>query len=103
VLPGPVERIWAYLTEPDKRAQWLASGPMDLRPGGDIALRFDHADLSPDVAPTPERFRSYEGGVTLHGNITRLHPPRVLAFTWDEGAMERSEVTFALRHRRYPD
>ena len=24
LLPGPVERVWAYLTESDKRARWLA-------------------------------------------------------------------------------
>jgi uncharacterized protein YndB with AHSA1/START domain len=30
LLPGPIERVWAYLTDPEKRAKWLASGPMDL-------------------------------------------------------------------------
>ena len=24
LLPGPIERVWAYLVEPDKRALWLA-------------------------------------------------------------------------------
>ena len=28
-LPGPVERVWAYLTEADKRRQWLAGGKVD--------------------------------------------------------------------------
>ena len=35
LLPGPIERVWAYLTESDKRAKWLAAGDMDLRPGGE--------------------------------------------------------------------
>src|SRR5690606_39019955 len=26
VLPGPIERVWAYLTEADKRAKWFAGG-----------------------------------------------------------------------------
>ena len=30
LLPGPIERVWAYLTESEKRAKWLASGAMDL-------------------------------------------------------------------------
>jgi uncharacterized protein YndB with AHSA1/START domain len=46
LLPGPIERIWAYLTEPDKRAVWLAGGPMELRVGGRVELQFHHADLS---------------------------------------------------------
>ena len=29
LLPGPVERAWAYLTESDKRATWLAAGEFD--------------------------------------------------------------------------
>lgn len=29
LLPGPVERIWAYLTESELRRQWLAAGPME--------------------------------------------------------------------------
>ena len=35
LLPGSIDRVWAYLTDSDKRARWLASGPMELRPGGD--------------------------------------------------------------------
>ena len=26
LLPGPVERVWAYLTESELRRQWLAAG-----------------------------------------------------------------------------
>jgi uncharacterized protein YndB with AHSA1/START domain len=26
LLPGPIERAWAYLTESDLRRQWLAAG-----------------------------------------------------------------------------
>jgi uncharacterized protein YndB with AHSA1/START domain len=96
VLPGPVDRVWAYLTESDKRAQWLASGPMDLRANGDVTLHFHHKDLSPDVVPTPERFKTFDDGVTVRGNITRCQPPRLLAMTWDEGPKEHSEVTFEL-------
>jgi len=84
VLPGPIDRVWAYLTDPDKRGKWLASGPMDLRPGGAIELRFRHADLSPAAEPIPERFKNMENGVTSHGHVTRCEPPRLLGMTWNE-------------------
>ena len=29
-LPGPIERVWTYLTDPAKRATWFARGPMEL-------------------------------------------------------------------------
>ena len=35
LLPGPIERVWAYLTESDLRRRWLAAGEMGLQAGGD--------------------------------------------------------------------
>ena len=35
LLPGPIERVWAFLTESDKRAQWLCGG--DVETGQDLA------------------------------------------------------------------
>ena len=34
LLPGPIERVWDYLTDSKKRGTWLATGTMDLRVGG---------------------------------------------------------------------
>lgn len=96
VLPGPIERVWAYLTETDKRARWLASGPMELRVGGRVELKFHHADLTPHAETPPEKYRKFECGVTNYGRITRCEPPRLLSFTWDEDSGVASEVTFEL-------
>jgi uncharacterized protein YndB with AHSA1/START domain len=92
VLPGPIERLWAYLTEPEKRARWLAGGPMDLFVGGRARLEFHHADLSAEKTP-PEKFRQKEGGQTVQCRITACDPPRLLAYTWGE---DWGEVTFEL-------
>ena len=114
VLPGPIGRVWDYLTDPDKRAAWLAGGPMELRVGGLVRLDFRHADLSPRPEPVPERYRSLADGVSQHGRVTACEPPRLLAYTWGEDGGAESEVTFALTerpdgvllvltHRRLPD
>jgi uncharacterized protein YndB with AHSA1/START domain len=95
-LPGPIERVWAYLTEPEKRARWLAGGEMELRVGGHVELWFKHADLSPIEAPTPERFAASADGSSLRGTVTACEPPRRLAFTWGDGKERPSEVTFEL-------
>jgi uncharacterized protein YndB with AHSA1/START domain len=110
LLPGPIERIWAYLTEPEKRAKWLAGGPMELRVGGAVELRFLHADLSAEKA-VPDRYKRMERGHTLRGRVTRCEPPRVLAYTWGEDGSEVTfeltprgeEVLLVLTHRRLPD
>lgn len=99
LLPGPIERVWAYLTESEKRGKWLATGHMDLRVGGRTELLFRHADLSPRPDPTPERYKKLEGGVGFTGRITRCDPPRVLSYTWAEEWGGDSEVTFELAPR----
>jgi uncharacterized protein YndB with AHSA1/START domain len=95
VLPGPVERVWAYLTESEKRGKWLASGPMELRVGGRVELNFRHANLTPHVEQPPEKYSSCADGFTTYGHITRCDPPRLLSYIWDEGGVD-SEVTFEL-------
>ncbi len=98
VLPGPIERVWAYLTESEKRGKWLASGEMELRLGGRTELTFRNSDLSPHHEPTPDRYKQYEGA-TFQGRITRWDPPRRLSYTWGESWGEDSEVTFELSPR----
>ena len=93
LLPGPIERVWTYLTDSEKRGTWLAKGEMDLRVGGKVELNFLHSSLTPHVEPTPERFKEMECGAGFEGTITKLDPPRLLAFTWGG---ETSEVTFEL-------
>jgi len=92
LLPGPVERVWAYLTESEKRATWLAAGEFDLRIGGKIELHFDNNSLSDETAP-PGAMGA--GKHTAKGKITRLEPLRVLAHTWSWDGGE-SEVTYEL-------
>ena len=75
VLPGSVERVWAFLTESDKRGLWLATGDMELREGGGVTLRFVHADLSSVAEPTPEPYKPYENGVTTHGDVYKRQVP----------------------------
>lgn len=111
LLPGPVERVWAYLTDSEKRAKWLAGGPMDLKVGGHVELQFRHSELSGE--PTPERYKTHDGHC-MTGRIARCDPPRLLSYSWGEGEGRNSEVTFELSpeservrlvvtHRRLPN
>ena len=40
LLPGPIDRVWSYLTESDKRAQWLCGGDVETAVGGHIDMLF---------------------------------------------------------------
>jgi uncharacterized protein YndB with AHSA1/START domain len=98
MLPGPIERVWSYLTESEKRGKWFASGPMELRAGGKIEFHFHNSQLAPDSGPPPEKYKECEGMVS-YGSVTRYEPPNVLSFMWGEGQGDDSEVTFELTER----
>ena len=107
LLPGPIERVWAYLTDSDLRRQWLASGEMDLRPGAPFELTWHNDELSDPPGQKPEGFGSEH---KMQSVITELDPPRRLAFAWNntggvsfELEPKGHDVLLTLVHRRLPD
>src|SRR5919107_774188 len=75
VLPGPRERVWRYLTEPELRRRWLAAGAFDLAPGGAVELVFRNNDLTRDDDPPPAGYASYGDESRLGGTILACEPP----------------------------
>ncbi|MEM7328151.1 MAG: SRPBCC family protein [Pseudomonadota bacterium] len=78
-LPGPIERVWDYLTQSELRQKWLCAGQVSSEPGGEIVFDFDHTRLSQH--PTPA---SHEGGGDHHmiGVVRVYDKPHHLAFSW---------------------
>ena len=72
-LPGPIERVWAYLTEDDKLGQWFAHGNVTPRVGGDVTL-----------------------AIGMNGRVTVYDRPNVLEYTWNEPQRETLPVFDAL-------
>lgn len=108
LLPGPIERVWDYLTDSKKRGKWLATGKMDLRVGGKVELTWHHADLSAEKI-APEKFRKYDGHVMM-GQITACDPPHLLSYTFGDSGEVAFELTpkgkdvlLVLTHRRLAD
>src|SRR5690606_29161203 len=46
LLPGPVERVWDYLTRSDLRREWLAAGDMPMAVGAGFELVWRNDELS---------------------------------------------------------
>src|ERR1700761_9662839 len=60
VMPGPIEKVWDYLTDPKKRGEWFASGPLPAKVGERFEMRFKHSDLSPHTAAPPPQMEEMD-------------------------------------------
>jgi len=103
LLPGPIERVWAFLTESDLRRRWLASGDMELRIDAPFTLTWQNDRLTNPPGTRPEGFGEEH---SMESRITVCHPPHELAFTWGGGDVsirleeKGAKVLLTLTHRR---
>ena len=96
LLQGPVERVWRYLTESEKRALWLCAGDVGPRAGGRVDMHFNNQSLSTDDdIPRPEKYADIPVPLSFSGTVTAWEPCRLLTHTWEFGG-EVSEVSYEL-------
>ena len=68
-LPGPIERVWAFLTDRRLLARWLSDAVVADRVGGKV--RFE---------------------MGAEGRITAYEPPHLLEYTWNERELSRGPI-----------
>ena len=107
LLPGPIERIWAYLTDSDLRSKWLAAGAMEMKVGAPVEFVWRNDELTNPPGQKPAGFGDEH---KMQSRITALDPPRKLAFTWGstggvsfELEPKGNEVLLTVIHLRLPD
>ncbi|MGE4252776.1 MAG: SRPBCC family protein [Parvibaculaceae bacterium] len=72
LLPGPIERVWDYLTKSEYLETWLAGAEANWRPGGEITLAFTFSaqdECSDSICK---------------GIVQDYDPPRLLSYSWRE-------------------
>ena len=89
LLPGPVDRVWDYLTKSDLRRQWLASGDMARKTGADFELTWRNDELTDPPGKRPEGFSEEHSAVC---KLLEYDPPHILSYTFGK----HGEVTFTL-------
>ena len=107
LLPGPIERIWAYLTESDLRRKWLAAGEMEMKVGAPFELVWRNDELTNPPGQRPPGFGDEH---RMQSRITELDPPRKFVIALgDSGEVsfelepQGNQVLLTLIHRRLPD
>ena len=83
-VPGPIERVWEFLTNTERLPAWFGQGTIEPREGGCVTLMDGH----------------------IRGVVTRWQPPRRLSYTWNvftpgeiESAYPESYLTVELEPR----
>jgi uncharacterized protein YndB with AHSA1/START domain len=107
LLPGPIERVWAYLTESDLRRQWLAAGRMEMRAGAPFEFVWRNDELTD---PSGQRPPGFSDEHRMQSRIVELDPPRKLVIAWGtDGEVsfeldpKADDVLLTVVHRRLPD
>jgi uncharacterized protein YndB with AHSA1/START domain len=78
LLPGPIERVWTYLTASEGLSTWLGHATIPPRAGDAFTLAFVHCGETSD------------DDHVMHG-VTRIYePPTLLEYLWRED--DREEV-----------
>lgn len=82
LLPGPIEKVWAYLADSYKRGEWFTSGALPAKVGEPFEMTFHHADYSPHKSPPPPGYENVDREPQKMTSILlALEPPHRLAFT----------------------
>ena len=99
LLPGPIEKVWPFLADSDKRGQWFTSGRLPDKVGEAWEMRYHHSSYSPHKAPPPPGYEKVDQeDVTMPSLLLAIEPPHRLAFSFGNSIKqgEYSEVDIRL-------
>lgn len=68
------QAVWAMLTDPQKLAEWLAPGTIELRAGGAARLNFT------------------DSGTVIDSSVTAIDVPRLLEYSWSSPGQPQRPV-----------
>ena len=109
ILPGPIERVWEYITDSEKRGLWFASGKLEPVEGGKMELIFNNSTLSFPPDKVPEKYKEFDDGYVSSAIVVKCDPPHVLVINWEDGlitfALQELEdkVRLTLTHEKLPE
>lgn len=99
LLPGPIDRVWDYFLDADKRRLWIGGGAIEPFVGGRVEIAVDNASLSEKDDPPPPRYAGDHGKGLIAGEVTACERPNLLAYRWSHGGDLPSEVRIELEER----
>jgi uncharacterized protein YndB with AHSA1/START domain len=97
-LKAPIDRVWSYFVDGDKRSRWFTGGDSFSANGQAFSILFAHRNITNEKPP--ERWAQMESGeFPMTGRVLAFDPPRLLAISWGDGEEHVSEVRFEFEAR----
>jgi uncharacterized protein YndB with AHSA1/START domain len=94
LMPAPIERVWSWLVDGEKRARWLGGGSDISHAGQTVRFEFQHQNLTPHDEAYPEKYKAMEQGVAYDVDIKTCDAPTRLVMVWRDG--QDSEIDIRL-------
>lgn len=108
LLPGPIERVWEYLTDVDKRSKWFTGGTSTLETGGTIEFVFNNDQLSKPKDSPPKKYEEFGDVFVSQAKVIESEAPHLLVIEW-EGVVtfklesKGADVMLILTHEKLQD
>ena len=95
LLPGPIERVWSWIADGDKREHWLSGGGTATHAGQKIDFTFQHQNLTPHDETYPEKYKEIEDGIEYQVEVIACEAPVYMAWYWpaEDGMNVKIEIT----------
>lgn len=94
LLPGPIERVFDFLSKPELLEKWLMPAKVEQFAGGRIEFK---------SGPIPESVSGQTSSAShchIRGIISAYEPPHLIAYSWNELDYDMAtEVRFELEQR----
>lgn len=108
LLHGPIELVWEYITDAEKRSKWFCGGTTGLNAGDNINFVFQNSQLGSPPVPTPEKYKEYGDGFVSQAVVLKAEKPNLFVIEREgkvtfELAEEGEMVKLILTHENLAD
>jgi len=80
-LKAPIDRVWSYFVDGDKRSRWFTGGDTLSANGQAFSILFAHRNITNEKPP--ERWAQMESGeFAMTGRVLAFDPPHLLVGRW---------------------
>lgn len=82
---APIDNVWSWLADGDKRGRWLGGGGDIIHAGQTVKFEFQHQNLTPHDEAYPEKYKAMENGIAYDVDIKTCDAPHHLVMVWRDG------------------